>query len=87
AVVQELEEAEEPLVELSPEPVIKVHRPRQPVQRVAIVQQEPSIDWLWYERSPESDRWGWVESEGESEDWLPPEDLWWQRSSTQSAAG
>lgn len=89
AEVEQLEPeiVEEAVMEVVPEPVIKVHRASKPVQQVAIVQQEPSIDWLWYERSPESDRWGWVESEALGEEWSPPEDLWWHRSSTQSAAG
>ncbi len=54
-----------------------------PVKRVVVVEQEPHIDWLWYEQNDEDIEndldLGWVESEDFPDDKLPPPDLWWHR--------
>ncbi len=86
----EEEEVAEPVAELPteeppPEPkVVQVRaatsRPRSQVQRVVVTQQEPEIDWLWYERHPDSVDWGWVESEDRVDEKTLPPDLWWNRN-------
>ncbi len=57
--------------------------PPAPVKRVVVVEHEPHIDWLWYEKNDEdmeSNRdLGWVESEDFPDEKLPPPDLWWHR--------
>ncbi len=67
-----------PKVEVAPEPA-----PLPPVKRVVVVEHEPQIDWLWYEKMDEDIDsnldLGWVESEDYPDDKLPPPDLWWHR--------
>ncbi|MEM7475715.1 MAG: AAA family ATPase [Planctomycetota bacterium] len=79
----------EPVFELEPEPeptpIVEIKapspKPTKQVRRLVVVDQEPEIDWLWYERNPDSVDWGWVEaSEKVDESTLPP-DLWWHRAS------
>ena len=82
-------EEPEPEIELEldvpePEPIkVEINppspKPSKPVRRLVVVDQQPEIDWLWYERNPDSVDWGWVEaSEQVDEDTLPP-DLWRNR--------
>lgn len=78
---------EEEVVVQEPEPeAVKLEvrapsaKPKRQIRRVVVVDQEPEIDWLWYERNPDSVDWGWVESsELVDEETLPP-DLWWRGS-------
>ena len=73
--------AEEEVVEI-PEPKLEIKppspKPKSQIRRVVVVEQEPEIDWLWYERNPESVDWGWVESDNRDKviNEIPP-DLWW----------
>jgi hypothetical protein len=64
-------------VEVAPEPSPA------PVKRVVVIEREPQIDWLWYEKMDEEIDsnldLGWVESEDSPDDKLPPPDLWWHR--------
>ena len=57
--------------------------PPAPVKRVVVVEHEPHIDWLWYEKNDEDMETnrdlGWVESEDFPDEKLPPPDLWWHR--------
>ena len=57
--------------------------PPPPVKRVVVVEHEPHIDWLWYEKNDEDMETnrdlGWVESEDFPDEKLPPPDLWWHR--------
>jgi len=57
--------------------------PPPPVKRVVVVEREPQIDWLWYEKMDEEIDTnldlGWVESEDYPDEKLPPPDLWWHR--------
>lgn len=80
---------DEPVIEAEPAPVAKIVEihppkptPKAQVKRVVVVDQEPEIDWLWYERNPDSIDWGWVESEERVDEKLPPPDLWFQRTNT-----
>lgn len=76
-----------PIVQTPPPPPVKVEvapePPLPPVKRVVVVEHEPQIDWLWYEKMDEeldsSLDLGWVESEDLPDDKLPPPDLWWHR--------
>lgn len=76
---------EEVVAEQEPEPqpvVVEVPRPRKrrpQVKRVVVVEQQPDIDWLWYER-PKTLNEEWIESENTAEEPTPPHDLWWQHS-------
>jgi uncharacterized protein YhaN len=87
-VVLETPSEPEPLVEL-PESKPKVRmeevqpkpRPRSQTRRVVVIEKEPEIDWLWYERNPDTVDWGWVESEDRVDEKTTPPDLWWSRSS------
>ena len=85
-------EAPEPVAEEEPEEevvpamkpiVVEVPRlkPRAQARRVVVVDQ-PEIDWLWYERTPDSFEWGWVDSEERVQEKTPPADLWWNRQSS-----
>lgn len=67
----------EPAVEIE-EPVVELAKAR-PVRRVVVVEQQPNIDWLWYERTPESLDWGWVESTERVDERSTPDDLWMSR--------
>lgn len=84
-VLDEVEEELEiePAVKPAPPPRVEIKaptpKPKQQVRRVVVVEQQPEIDWLWYERSPESVDWGWVESEERVDEKSPPDDLWWNR--------
>ena len=77
----------EPLPVLEPPVPIKVdvepELPPTPVKRVALLEHEPQIDWLWYEQIDEDIETnldlGWVESEDYPDEKLPPPDLWWHR--------
>jgi uncharacterized protein YhaN len=73
----------EPTVELpAEEPLVaELVKPRPTVRRIVVVNQEPEIDWLWYERTPESLDWGWVESIDRVDENQTPDDLWWNRQS------
>ena len=74
-VEEEVPEPEPIKVEINP----PSPNPSRPVRRLVVVDQQPEIDWLWYERNPDSVDWGWVEaSEQVDEDTLPP-DLWRNR--------
>lgn len=57
--------------------------PPAPFKRVVVVEHEPHIDWLWYEKNDEDMETnrdpGWVESEDFPDEKLPPPDLWWHR--------
>ncbi|MCA9130778.1 MAG: AAA family ATPase [Planctomycetales bacterium] len=85
-----MEEAlEKPVVQLDlptlpPKKVVQISQPKakpsSSVKRVVVVEQEPEIDWLWYERNPESIEWGWVESEDRVDEKTPPPDLWFNRA-------
>jgi uncharacterized protein YhaN len=65
-------------------PVVEKPLPPPPATRVAIVEHEPNIDWLWYEDNDEivseDVELGWVESEDGADENLPPPDLWWNRA-------
>lgn len=67
----------EPLEEIE-ETIVEVAKAR-PVRRVVVVEQQPNIDWLWYERTPESLDWGWVESTERVDERPTPDDLWMSR--------
>ena len=69
-----------------PEPVVEKvviqppsPKPKKQVRRVVVVEQEPEIDWLWYERNPDSVDWGWVEADDSVDEKPVPTDLWWNR--------
>ncbi|MFK7735973.1 MAG: AAA family ATPase [Pirellulaceae bacterium] len=75
-VVQEIVEVVEP----EPMPLLRIKKPEKRVpKRVVTVEQEAEIDWLWYERTPESVDWGWVEAEERVDEKSLPPDLWWSR--------
>ena len=82
------EEATSPVIQAVPntEPVrskpveVRLPKPRQTVRRVVVVQQEPEIDWLWYERNPDRVEADCIESEERVDNTIPPHDLWWQRN-------
>lgn len=76
-VVVEPEPEPLPVVELKPPP-------KKQVRRMVVVEQEPEIDWLWYERTPDSVDWGWVEAAERVDEKSLPADLWWSRA---AAAG
>ncbi len=80
--IEEPEPEPEEQFELEPEPVVAVQsprpKPRSQARRVVVVDQ-PEIDWLWYERTPDRFEWGWVDSEERVEEKAPPADLWWHR--------
>lgn len=71
----------EPAPVPDPKP-IEIRRPksRPEVRRVVVVQPEPEIDWLWYERNSERFEDDWIESEERAGEATPPPDLWWQRN-------
>lgn len=85
--VAELESAEPEVAEQDEElnrPIkLEIHPPsskaRKHVRRVVVVENEPEIDWLWYERNPESVDWGWVEADERVDERSLPPDLWWSR--------
>ncbi len=81
-VVAEVEEPQPELVEEHvPQPIAiqgPRPKPRAQVRRVVVVEQ-PEIDWLWYERTPDSVDWGWVDSEEPVQEKTLPADLWWNR--------
>ncbi|QDV24335.1 AAA family ATPase [Aureliella helgolandensis] len=62
-----------------------VASPVKKVRRVVVVEQEPEIDWLWYERhsTPTISAEGWVESDAHGDDGPLPPDLWWTRHGKQ----
>ncbi len=78
----EPDEEEDVEDEPEPAPILVVEsprpKPRAQARRVVVVQQ-PEIDWLWYERTPDRQELGWVDSEERLEDKSPPADLWWNR--------
>jgi uncharacterized protein YhaN len=79
-VVEEIVDVALPEPEPEPKPVLKLKKPETKVpKRVVVVEQEPEIDWLWYERTPESVDWGWVEAEERVDEKSLPPDLWWAR--------
>jgi hypothetical protein len=85
--VEEVVEVFEP----EPLPIVEIHapspKPKKQVRRVVVVEKEPEIDWLWYERNPDSVDWGWVEAaERVDEKSLPP-DLWWSRAGKSMQVG
>jgi uncharacterized protein YhaN len=61
------------------EPLSEMAKPRPSVRRVVVVEQEPNIDWLWYERTSDSLDWGWVESTERVDERSTPDDLWQRR--------
>lgn len=67
----------------TPEPVPVPEPPAPRVKRVVVVEEEPNIDWLWYEKPLTSEKAatsdGWVESQSESDEGQDPPDLWWNR--------
>lgn len=67
---------ETPIVEIKP----PSPKPTKQVRRVVVVDQEPEIDWLWYERNHDSVDWGWVEAEDRVDERTTPPDLWWNRN-------
>ncbi len=62
-----------PILEINP-PATK---PKRNVRRLVVVDHEPEVDWLWYERNPDSVDWGWVEAEERVDEKSLPADLWW----------
>lgn len=75
-VVEEIiEEVVEPKIAIQP----PSPKPKKNVRRVVVVDQQPEIDWLWYERNPETVDWGWVESEDRVDERPLPPDLWWNK--------
>ncbi len=69
------------VVKPEPKPVeFRLPKQRPEVRRVVVVQPEPEIDWLWYERNSERFEADWVESEERVDETVPPPDLWWQRN-------
>ncbi len=86
---QVAEEVGKEMQSTSPEPVVMQSRlperkPRAQVRRVVVVDQ-PEIDWLWYERTPDKLEWGWVDSAQHVNEEDPPNDLWWNRGRTAPA--
>ena len=87
-IPEPIPEPEPPVEEVpveEPEPAKVVIQPPSPkptkhVRRVVVVDDKPDIDWLWYERNPESVDWGWVESDDQVDEKLPPPDLWWNKA-------
>lgn len=82
-VTEEVVEEIQPKLEINP----PSPKPKKQIRRVVVVDQEPDIDWLWYERNPESVDWGWVESDNRSKTAaeIPP-DLWWSQAKAEQEA-
>lgn len=74
----------EQLVEIEPPKPKPVPVPQK--KRIVFVEQEPDIDWLWYERTPEAIDWGWVESQDQVDDKSTPDDLWWSKTNSKISA-
>jgi hypothetical protein len=76
---------EEPKPVLIEPPSVEVPRPRKrrpQVRRVVVVEQQPEIDWLWYEQ-PEKLNEEWVTPKDSADESPPPNDLWWQHHERQ----
>ncbi len=58
--------------------------PKKQVRRIVVVDREPEIDWLWYERGPETIDSEWVESEDQVDEKTAPSDLWWHTPGSDS---
>ncbi len=82
-VVENISEVvEEELAQTAPPPPAK---PK--VKRVVVVEEEPNIDWLWYEKplakkavdeTLAASGAEWIESQEEADQRQDPPDLWWQ---------
>ncbi|MCR9291534.1 MAG: AAA family ATPase [bacterium] len=75
------ETPEEAIPEEPPAPRIATHtapapRPKK-LGKVVVVEQEPEIDWLWYERNPDAHHSEWVDATESEDEQGPPADLWW----------
>ncbi|HBE71435.1 MAG TPA: hypothetical protein DDW52_25090 [Planctomycetaceae bacterium] len=84
-VVETITEAVEELKE--PDPELEPNKPT--VKRIVVVEDEPDIDWLWYEKpatdSVEPPTTQWVEPDETSGGDEAPPDLWWTEDSASAA--